>query len=174
VLLRRWIRKSLSNAPRGERYAYSNPGYTIVQKLVEDASSEPFERFATQSVLEAAGMQQSSFAHPAPEAMRARVATGYTDDLAPYEEKMFPFLAAGGMWSTPSDLARFAAALMDDYNGKGRIVSKSVADQVFARSSASENALATMVHCCSTTGAATPDRPATSLATSPKNRPWLS
>jgi CubicO group peptidase (beta-lactamase class C family) len=118
----------------GERYRYSNPGYTIVQKLIEDASGQTFSEAVTQRVFTPLGMHESSFAQPLPKPLKSRVATGHAKDLSAYPHRNFPFLAAGGLWSTPADLARFMAALMADARrDKGTILSSALADEVFAR-----------------------------------------
>ena len=61
-------------------------------------------------VLEPAGMADSTFEQPLPEELRARAATEHDVNGQPFEGKRhhFPILAAGGLWTTPSDLARFA------------------------------------------------------------------
>ncbi|MDH5821699.1 serine hydrolase [Luteimonas sp. RD2P54] len=121
----------------GQRYRYSNPGYLIVEKLIQDATGRDFGAEAERIVFAPAGMRRSSFAQPLPPALRADAATGYSGDLHPYPYRAFPFLAAGGLWSTPGDLARFAATLMADHGpGRNRIVSDELAAEVFARSEA--------------------------------------
>ncbi|NZA27779.1 beta-lactamase family protein [Luteimonas sp. SJ-92] len=121
----------------GQRYRYSNPGYAIVQKLIQDATGQDFATAIDRIVFAPAGMRRSSFVQPLPPALRAEAATGYAEDLQPYPDRSFPFLAAGGLWSTPGDLARFAATLMADHGpGRNRIVSDALAAEVFARSDA--------------------------------------
>ncbi|GLK53712.1 MAG: penicillin-binding protein [Oceanicaulis sp.] len=119
----------------GARYRYSNPGYAIIQKLVQDATGEDFQTAAERIVFSPAGMTRSTFAQPAPPALNAAAATGYSNALQPYPDRLFPFLAAGGMWSTPGDLARFMGTLMEDRaTGAGRILSPELAAEVFAHS----------------------------------------
>ncbi len=80
-------------------------------------------------------MDNSSFEQPVPDQMKMFMATGYTNDLNPYPYKLFPFKAAGGIWTTPTDLGKFLMALMDDYHsGKNVILSKKMADSVFQKS----------------------------------------
>ncbi|HEY9143569.1 MAG TPA: serine hydrolase domain-containing protein [Arenimonas sp.] len=123
-----------SYAVPGQEYKYSNPGYLIIQQLVEDVSGTSFEAAAHPGVLEAAGMHDSSFAQPMPGRLRERRATGYNDSLSPYPYQLFPFKAAGGVWTTPTDLARFAMTLIDDHHGgRGVLLSRKMTRQVFAR-----------------------------------------
>ncbi|MEZ0472734.1 serine hydrolase domain-containing protein [Luteimonas salinilitoris] len=121
----------------GERYKYSNPGYSIVQKLVQDAAGQDFQPAIEKLVFTPAGMSDSSFDQPIPARLMERSATGYSEELQPYPYKLFPFEAAGGLWTTPSDLARFMATIIDDHHtGRGVLISRQMAEEVFSRSEA--------------------------------------
>lgn len=66
-------------------------------------------------------MSRSSFLPPAPAAIRTRAAmphdaTGAPLAGGPYH---YPQLAAAGLWSTPTDLARFAMSLQASAQGRG-------------------------------------------------------
>ncbi|MCF7220724.1 serine hydrolase domain-containing protein [Marilutibacter chinensis] len=122
-------------ATPGERYKYSNPGYSIVQKLVQDATGQDFQTVVERLVFTLAGMDDSSFSQPAPARLMERAATGYSNELRPYPYMIFPFQAAGGLWTTPSDLATFMATIIDDYHtGRGTLISRGMAEEVFSRS----------------------------------------
>ncbi len=89
-------------------YAYSGGGYEIVQALVETKLRKPFAQAAYDFVFRPIGMSDSSFAQPPNEAMKARLAQGYDSAgrKLPGGWRVMPELAAGGLWSTPSDMAR--------------------------------------------------------------------
>lgn len=117
----------------GTGHRYSNPGYSVIEKLIEDASDKSFEAALEALVLTPAGMQDSSFYQPVPDSLSTRRATGYSKALDPYQYKLFPFKAAGGIWSTPKDLARFVMLLMEDFHqGRGHLLSRTMIEQVFA------------------------------------------
>lgn len=79
-------------------------------------------------------MKDSSFVQPMPEYLKKRKAIGYSNELRPYPYKIFPWRAAGGIWTTPDDLAKFMSALMNDYHeGTNALVSRKMAQQIFAR-----------------------------------------
>lgn len=121
-------------AEPGERYKYSNPGYTIIESLIEDISGEGFEAVVGSEVFSPADMQDSSFIQPIPDRLMKRKATGYSKELEAYSYKLFPFQAAGGIWTTPRDLAKFMMALMNDYHKESNtLVSKKIADQIFSK-----------------------------------------
>jgi CubicO group peptidase (beta-lactamase class C family) len=88
---------------------YSGGGYTVLQLLAEEASGVPFAPLLDSLVLRPLGMRHSAFAQPL-DSMRARnAARAHRGDGAPYPTRwhMYPELAAAGLWTTPSDLARF-------------------------------------------------------------------
>jgi CubicO group peptidase (beta-lactamase class C family) len=72
----------------------------------------PFAELMRQQVLQPLGMERSTFAQPLPAAERNR-ARGHYADGSEVEGGAFvyPELAAAGLWTTPSDLARFAIAV---------------------------------------------------------------
>jgi CubicO group peptidase (beta-lactamase class C family) len=89
-------------------YAYSGGGFEIVQALVETKLRMPFAQAAYDFVFRPVGMNDSSFAQPPNEAMKARLAQGHDSAgrALPGGWRIMPELAAGGLWSTPSDMAR--------------------------------------------------------------------
>ncbi|GGA76524.1 hypothetical protein GCM10011521_13450 [Arenimonas soli] len=125
--------KTASFAVPGQEYRYSNPGYLVVQQLIEDVAGTSFEVAARSAIFEPVAMDDSSFLQPMPDRLGVRRATGYSEDLDPYPYQLFPFKAAGGVWSTPTDLARFAMTLIDDHHGGGVLLSRETTRQVFAR-----------------------------------------
>lgn len=121
-------------AAPGEQYRYSNPGYLIIQQLIEDTSGTSFEAAVQSGIFDVIDMRDSSFVQPIPARLERRRATGHDDGLAPYPYLLFPFQAAGGVWTTPTDMAGFAMALIEDYHaGEGGLLSREMAQAVFAR-----------------------------------------
>lgn len=117
----------------GSKEKYSNPGYSIIQKLLMDVQNDSFDNILDQLVLQPSGMVDSSFQQPMPERLQARRAVGYDSQLKPYTYKLFPYKAAGGVWTTPTDIARFIIALFKDAEGQQTILSKTMIEQVFSR-----------------------------------------
>jgi CubicO group peptidase (beta-lactamase class C family) len=118
----------------GQKFKYSNPGYSVIEKLIEDVTRMKFEEAMKELIFRPCGMNNSTFSQPVPGKLKKLIATGYTKDYTPFPYKLFPFKAAGGMWTTPSDLGLFLIALLDDYHhSKGKILSKAMADSVFLK-----------------------------------------
>jgi CubicO group peptidase (beta-lactamase class C family) len=104
----------------GSKWRYSGGGYTVMQQMVIDAAGQPFPRFMKENVLDPLGMGSSSFEQPMPSALEAASATGHTSPgkAVPGRWHVYPELAAAGLWTTPSDLARFVIAVQQSYAGR--------------------------------------------------------
>jgi CubicO group peptidase (beta-lactamase class C family) len=123
----------------GSRYAYSGGSYEIVQALIQDASGEPFVAAPDDLVLKPLGMASSVFAQPLPPGRLAHAAMGHhgDGDALPGGSRLIPELAAGGLWSTPSDLARLLIDLAASYRGEqGHLLKPATAQAMFTRQNA--------------------------------------
>jgi len=108
----------------GTQFRYSGGGYVIVQQLLEDVVGEPFADVMRNSVLEPWEMAASTFESPLPEELKASAASGHRVDgsAIPGGWHSYPEAGAAGMWSTPSDMARFAIGVMKSYVGQSDAV----------------------------------------------------
>lgn len=99
----------------GSKWRYSGGGYTVLQQLVIDVTGQPFPEFAHATALAPLGMNASTYAQPLPDALAGRTATGHVGAASPVPGRwhVYPEMAAAGLWTTPSDLARFAIAVQD-------------------------------------------------------------
>jgi len=104
----------------GSKWRYSGGGYTVVQVLLSDVTGQPFAGLMRERVLAPAGMTSSTYEQPLPEARWTEAATGYRPDGEPVEEgwHVYPEQAAAGLWTTPTDLARWGLAILAAYDGK--------------------------------------------------------
>jgi CubicO group peptidase (beta-lactamase class C family) len=104
----------------GSRYAYSGGGYEIVQALIEAATKMRFQDALEQLVLKPAAMPNSTFLQPLPVEFARRAATGHdaSGKELPGGWRIIPELAAGGLWSSATDLAHLLLALERSYRGE--------------------------------------------------------
>jgi CubicO group peptidase (beta-lactamase class C family) len=119
----------------GSKWRYSGGGYTIMQQLLIDVAGRPFPEILRDSVLTPLGMLESSFQQPQPPDRAKLTASGYYQDRRPVPGRwhIYPEMAAAGLWTTPSDLARFAIGIQEAYTGKSdRTISKAMAHQMLA------------------------------------------
>jgi CubicO group peptidase (beta-lactamase class C family) len=108
----------------GTKSVYSGGGITIEQQLVMDVTGEPFPEFMRKTVLEKIGMSDSTYQQPLPADRAARAASGTYADGKVVRGKwhVYPEMAAAGLWTTPSDLARFAIEIALSKQGKANHV----------------------------------------------------
>ena len=119
----------------GGAYRYNNLAYSIVQLLVENVIKEPFAAFMQSAVLDPLKMSSSTFEQPLPLELRDRATTehGASGEPTAGKRRHYPLLAAGGLWTTPSDLARFTIELMSAYNGESSaILSQDMANEMLS------------------------------------------
>lgn len=102
----------------GSAWRYSGGGYTVMQQLVVDVAGKPFPVLLDELVLGPLGMADSTYEQPLPEDRRGAAASGHRSDggLLPGRYHTYPEMAAAGLWTTPSDLARF---LIEIHKGLG-------------------------------------------------------
>jgi CubicO group peptidase (beta-lactamase class C family) len=125
----------VDNIP-GTRYAYSGGGYEIVQALIESKHFGSFDRALHELVFSRAGMRSSIFAQPLPIALMGRAARGHYADGRELAGgwRVVPELAAGGLWSTPTDLAKLLIEIVRAYRGEPRqVISQAVAVDMLTR-----------------------------------------
>jgi CubicO group peptidase (beta-lactamase class C family) len=119
----------------GTRWRYSGGGYTIVQLLLSDLTGKPFPQALRETVLGPIGMTESTYEQPLPESYRARAATGYRGSGISVAGKWhtYPEMAAAGLWTTPTDLARYILEVQAAYAGRSsKVISQSLAKQMLA------------------------------------------
>ncbi|MBE1160901.1 serine hydrolase [Dyella acidiphila] len=104
----------------GTECIYSGGGVTIEGLLIKEASGQRFEDFMREHVLLPAGMTSSSFDQNLPPALAARAASGTHADgtMVPGKWHIYPELAPDGLWTTPSDLARFGIEIAKSREGQ--------------------------------------------------------
>lgn len=104
----------------GSRWQYSNGGFEIAQQVVMDVTGEAFPEFMRTTLLQPLGMTRSTFDQPLPPKLQTDAARGTSADGTeiPGGWHVYPEMMAGGLWTTPSDLARFAIALIKAKRGE--------------------------------------------------------
>ncbi len=114
---------------------YSGGGVTLMQQALADARGKPFEDIMQEDVLGPIGMTRSSFRQPiSPEhdrnAARAHSREG-TSKGAKWH--VYPEMAAAGLWTTPTDLARFALEVQLSAIGESnRVLSRATVQEMLS------------------------------------------
>ena len=110
----------------GSLWRYSGGGYTVAQVLMQDVTGEPFATVMKRLVLDPLGMKQSTYVQPLPEQLADSAAVAYRSNGNAVEGRWhsYPEQAAAGLWTTPSDLARFALGIRAAYLGQDGAILK--------------------------------------------------
>jgi CubicO group peptidase (beta-lactamase class C family) len=108
-----------------QSWRYSGGGYTILQLLLCDQSGLPFATLMRDAVLKPLDMSHSTYEQPLPEALRAMAAAGYRRNGSKVDGDwhVYPEMAAAGLWTTPSDLAKYVSAIQKANRGDTRLLS---------------------------------------------------
>jgi CubicO group peptidase (beta-lactamase class C family) len=120
----------------GSKVQYSGGGYCVVQQMMQDVGGKPFPRLMQELVLKPVGMQYSTFQQPLPKELQVHAATGHDDSGAPLAGAwhVYPEMAAAGLWTTPSDLARFVLALSQAHaRGSSELLGADEVKEMFTR-----------------------------------------
>lgn len=114
----------------GTKYDYSGGGYTILQQLVTDVTRLSFPQAMRNLVLDPLGMALSTYEQPIPAAAVSIATTAHEPHgkAIAGERHLYPEMAAAGLTTTPSDLARFAIAIQEARDGRpGAVIPKALA-----------------------------------------------
>ncbi|MCW2529760.1 MAG: penicillin-binding protein beta-lactamase class [Pseudonocardiales bacterium] len=115
----------------GTRFSYSGGGFVVLQEVIAAATRMAFDRVAADVLFSAAGMVRSTYAQDAEDPDRA---SGHRDDGTQLEGayRRYPEMAAAGLWTTATDLARFLTVLMRARRGEAdALISPELAAQMF-------------------------------------------
>jgi len=109
----------VDSAP-GSLWRYSGGGYTVMQQLLIDVLGEPFPAILRKRVLDPAGMIDSTYEQPLPETRFVQASTAHLRNGKPVKGgwHTYPEMAAAGLWTTPTDLCRFAITVMEAFHGR--------------------------------------------------------
>ena len=104
----------------GSQERYSGGGMEVLQQLLMDVSKEPFPELMQRLVLKPAGMRLSTYQQPLPQARWSNAASGHDGDGNVIKGRwpIHPEMSAAGLWTTPTDLARWALNVTKAWQGR--------------------------------------------------------
>jgi CubicO group peptidase (beta-lactamase class C family) len=95
----------------GTIWRYSGGGITIMQQAMIDVESKPFPEIMEDRILRPLGMTSSSYEQDMSPGRLRLAASGHSDGkVVEGKTNKYPEMAAAGLWTTPTDLAKFAIA----------------------------------------------------------------
>jgi CubicO group peptidase (beta-lactamase class C family) len=120
----------------GSGYRYSGGGYQIVQLIIEDVTSRPFDELARELVFAPLEMDRSTFAVTLSTADAHAAAAGHRYNGEPISGgwRSYPEQAAASLWSTADDLAKFAIGVIRAFRGAdGAVLDAGLATEMVTR-----------------------------------------
>jgi len=101
----------------GERFAYTNVGYTLLAAIIEKVSGKSYEEYLNEKLFQPAGMVSTGYRLPNwDDKVVAHWYVGDTDNGTPLE-KPYPYwnlIGNGGILSTTGDMYRWHLTLLGD------------------------------------------------------------
>jgi CubicO group peptidase (beta-lactamase class C family) len=120
----------------GKIWRYSGGGFCVMQQLVVDVTGKSFPQLMQENVFSKIGMPDSTYEQPLPARLTAQAATGHRlkGDLVKGHWHTYPEMAAAGLWTTPTDLAKLAIEVQKARLGKSnKVLSKAMTEQMLTR-----------------------------------------
>jgi CubicO group peptidase (beta-lactamase class C family) len=120
----------------GSRWRYSGGGTTVMQLAMTDVTGETFPALMRRLVLEPIGMTTSTYEQPLPPSRAMEAATGYRSGSQPVPGRYhtYPEMAAAGLWTTPSDLARLIIEIQRSFAGtSNKVLSREMTAAMLTR-----------------------------------------
>jgi CubicO group peptidase (beta-lactamase class C family) len=115
--------------------SYSGGGFTVLQLTIEEVTGKSFSDVMNELVLVPSGMENSEFSLRIPERMKKNVAIGYrkNGDVVDGGYHIYPEQAAAGLWTTPTDLAKFMLVVGDSYRKDQGLLQQSTVKEMFKK-----------------------------------------
>ena len=117
----------------GSRQFYSSSSFFVLQQLLSDVTGKPFPQLVEELILRPLKMESSSFEQPLPRSFQMRAASGHYpgDKVVEGKWHIKPEMAAAGLWTTASDLARFVVEIQKSTAGRSnKILSKATTNRM--------------------------------------------
>ena len=114
---------------------YSGGGVMLMQQALSDARRKPYADIMRDDVLRPLGMTRSTFEQPLPASFDRNAARAHSRDGKAMGAKwhVYPEQAAAGLWTTPSDLARFVIEVQRASAGQSnRVLSRGIVNEMLS------------------------------------------
>ena len=119
----------------GTEFQYSNPGFAILQQLVVDRDKKPFYTVAKENIFNFLEMNHTTFEQPLPLELEKSACAGHRHTGEPIDVKRYyyPNAAAGGLWTTSYDYAKFVVELQKSYHSiSNKVISQELAQEMIS------------------------------------------
>ena len=113
------------NSAPNQQFSYSGGGYMVAQLALMDVSGLSFSELTRKLLFTPLGMENSTFEQPVPASFAGQCAWAYSS--LPWFKGMpyvYPQQAAAGLYTTPTDLAKFFIDVQESYRGTGTVLTQ--------------------------------------------------
>jgi len=119
------------NSEPNKEFRYSGGGSIIAQLALMDVSKKSFSDLTNELIFDKLEMNNSTFEQPIPAKFAKQSSWAYSTASwfkgMPY---VYPQQAAAGLYTTPTDLAKFFIDVQKSYLGKGKILKQATTEQM--------------------------------------------
>jgi CubicO group peptidase (beta-lactamase class C family) len=119
------------NSEPNKEFRYSGGGSMIAQLALMDVSKKSFTHLTQELLFDKLGIKNATFEQPVPSKFKKQCAWAYSSASwfkgMPY---LYPQQAAAGLYASPTELAKFFIDIQKSYIGKGKILSKEMAQKM--------------------------------------------
>lgn len=118
--------------PINEHFEYSGGGYTIIRKILDDNISSNYDSLMSAVVLKPLKMTNSTFSQPLSSQYK-NYAFGTDKEMQTLKGNyyIYPEQAAGGLWSTANDIAKFVLSIQNDLKGnQNSLINKQLTEEM--------------------------------------------
>ncbi len=120
----------------GSIWRYSGGGYTIMEKIIEDLSGLSLDEYSSKFIFPEIGMDNSTFQQPLDVGYHFNVSAAYDAEgkiIDGYWHN-YPEKAAAGLWTTPSDLAKYCIEIHQILSNKSKgVLSKETIEAMLTK-----------------------------------------
>ena len=117
----------------GTVWRYSGGGYTVIQQLLIDKSGMSFPDLMDRMVLKRIGMTHSAYSQPLAALYQGNAARAHLNNGTMIKGRWhtYPEMAAAGLWTTPSDLAKFLIEVRSASRGESnKVIDRAMAQEM--------------------------------------------
>jgi CubicO group peptidase (beta-lactamase class C family) len=122
-------RARVEHVPGAEAH-YSNGGALVAQLVLQDVTGEPLDQLAKRYVFDPLGMADTTYRRPLQSSWEARTAAAHDAAGHRYAGRYTEPLPLTHLWTTPSDLLRWAIGVAAAYEGRTDFLSQDAARQM--------------------------------------------
>lgn len=118
--------------PVNEHFEYSGGGYSVIRKILDDNFSSNYDSLMQKLILKPLKMNNSTFSQPLSPQYK-NYAYGCDKEMQPLKGNyyIYPEQAAGGLWSTATDIAKFVLNIQNNLKASpNSLISKSHCEEM--------------------------------------------